>query len=101
MEACYYRFDLPWEVDREKEKLERARTSAVVYLDGVGKALQEKGVSTSRAINEGPPADQIIYYAEANAIDPIAMSTYRRPGIGRWVFAGVTDKAVDAGTLRS
>jgi hypothetical protein len=47
MEACYYRFDLPWEGDREKEKLERARTSAVVYLHGVGKALQEKGGSTS------------------------------------------------------
>jgi hypothetical protein len=43
MEACYYRFDLPLEVDREKEKRERARTSAVVYLDGVGKALQERG----------------------------------------------------------
>jgi len=80
-----------------EEELERTKASAVVYLDGLGKALQEKGVSTSRAMNLGPPADQIIDYAEANAIDLIAMSTHGRSGIGRWVFGSVTDKVVHTG----
>lgn len=80
-----------------EEDLERKRVSAVVYLDGVGKALQKKGVSTSRAITLSPLADQIIDYAETNAIDLIAMSTHGRSGIGRWVFGSVTDKVVHAG----
>ena len=80
-----------------EEELERTRASAVVYLDRVGKKLQEKGLSTSNAIHLGPPADQIVDYAEANAIDLIAMSTHGRSGIGRWVFGSVTDKVVHAG----
>lgn len=82
-----------------EEELERTRASAVVYLDRVGKKLQEKGLSTSSAINLGPPADQIIDYAETNAVDLIAMSTHGRSGIGRWVFGSVTDKVVHAGNI--
>lgn len=82
-----------------EEELERTRTSAAVYLDQMGKKLQEKGLSTSSAINLGPPADQIIDYAETNAVDLIAMSTHGRSGIGRWVFGSVTDKVVHAGNI--
>jgi nucleotide-binding universal stress UspA family protein len=80
-----------------EEELEQARASAVVYLDKVEKALQDKGVSTSRAIDLGPPADHIVDYAAANAIDLIAMSTHGRSGVGRWVFGSVTDKVLHAG----
>jgi nucleotide-binding universal stress UspA family protein len=82
-----------------EEELERTRASAVVYLDRVEKKLQEKGLSTSSAINLGPPADQIIDFAETNAVDLIAMSTHGRSGIGRWVFGSVTDKVVHAGNI--
>jgi nucleotide-binding universal stress UspA family protein len=80
-----------------KEEEERRKTSAMAYLDSVEKVFQEKGLSTSSAIALGSPAEQIIDYAEANAIDLIAMSTHGRSGMGRWVFGSVTDKVLHAG----
>ncbi len=61
------------------------------------KPLKERGLSISTTVVLGLPADQIIDYAEANAIDLIAMSTHGRSGIGQWVFGSVTDKVLHAG----
>jgi nucleotide-binding universal stress UspA family protein len=80
-----------------KEEEEAKRGSALVYLDSVGKAFRDKGLSTSSIVALGSPADKIIDYADANAIDLIAMSTHGRSGIGRWVFGSVTDKVLHAG----
>jgi nucleotide-binding universal stress UspA family protein len=80
-----------------KEEEEAKRGSALAYLDSVGKAFREKGLSTSSIVALGSPADKIIDYADANAIDLIAMSTHGRSGIGRWVFGSVTDKVLHAG----
>jgi nucleotide-binding universal stress UspA family protein len=80
-----------------KEEEEAKRGSALAYLDSVGKAFREKGLSTSSVVALGSPADKIIDYADANAIDLIAMSTHGRSGIGRWVFGSVTDKVLHAG----
>ena len=79
------------------EDVESRKASAIAYLDGMGKSLKERGLSTSSAIGMGPSADEIINYAEANAIDIIAMSTHGRSGVGRWVFGSVTDKVLHAG----
>lgn len=72
-------------------------SSAMAYLNSVGKELREKGLSTSSVIALGSAANQIIDYAEENAINLIAMSTHGRSGIGRWVFGSVTDKVLHAG----
>lgn len=80
-----------------KEEEEHKGASAIAYLDSVGKVFQEKGLSTSSVVGLASPAEQIIDYAEANAIDLIAMSTHGRSGIGRWVFGSVTDKVLHAG----
>ncbi len=74
-----------------------AKTFAIAYLNGVGKALTDKGLRTSSVIVMGSPADQIIDYAGANDVDLIAMSTHGRSGIGRWVFGSVSDKVLHAG----
>ena len=76
---------------------EGRKASAMTYLDGAGKALKERGLSISSAIDSGSPADQIADYAEANDIDLIAMSTHGRSGLGRWVFGSVTNKVLHAG----
>lgn len=76
---------------------ETRKTSIIAYLDGVGKQLKEKGLNISSVIGSGSPADQIVDYAGANAIDLIAMSTHGRSGIGRWVFGSITDKVLHAG----
>ena len=41
---------------------------------------------------------EILNYAEANAIDLIAMSTHGRSGIGRWIFGSVTEKLLQTGS---
>lgn len=79
------------------EKEEERSEAAVVYLDRVEKELQEKGLSTSAGVDLGSASTKILEYAEANAIDLIAMSTHGRSGIGRWVFGSVTDKVLHAG----
>jgi nucleotide-binding universal stress UspA family protein len=83
--------------DMIREEEEYRRATAVAYLNGVEKGFKSKGVKTSIALASGSPADQIIDYAEANAIDLIAMSTHGRSGIGRWVFGSVTDKVLHSG----
>ena len=83
-------YDIAGEVNERK-------VSALAYLDDVGKLLKKNGLHTLSEIDIGSPADQIIDYAEANAIDLIAMSTHGRSGIGRWVFGSVTDKILHAG----
>lgn len=80
-----------------KEAEERTRESALSYLNHLGKAFREKGLKTSVVVKSGAAADQILEYAEANAIDLIAMSTHGRSGIGRWVFGSITDKVLHAG----
>ena len=83
------------EMYEEEEKYRRA--AAMAYLQNIGKSALEKGLSISHALGSGPPADQIIDYAEANEVDLIAMSTHGRSGISRWVFGSVTDKVLHAG----
>jgi nucleotide-binding universal stress UspA family protein len=83
------------EMYEEEEKFRRAAAKA--YLEDIGKSALEKGLSISHALGSGPPADQIIDYAEANEIDLIAMSTHGRSGISRWVFGSVTDKVLHSG----
>ncbi len=89
-----FEYGAPYATAQVEESL---TASAIAYLNGVGKTLKKKGLSTSIAVGLGSPADQIIDYVEANAIDLIAMSTHGRSGIGRWVFGSVTDKVLHAG----
>ena len=83
--------------DMIREEEEYRRANALAYLNSVEEGLKNKALNTSVALASGSSADQIIEYAEANAIDLIAMSTHGRSGIGRWVFGSVTDKVLHSG----
>jgi nucleotide-binding universal stress UspA family protein len=80
------------------EQEARRAVSGLAYLEGVEKALTEKGIYCSSETSSGSPAVEILNYAEANAIDLIAMSTHGRSGIGRWVFGSVTEKLLQTGS---
>jgi len=80
------------------EQEARRAVSALAYLDGVEKALTEKGINCSSETSSGSPAVEILNYAESNAIDLIAMSTHGRSGIRRWVFGSVTEKLLQTGS---
>jgi nucleotide-binding universal stress UspA family protein len=73
------------------------RETLSAYFEGVTRVLKENGSKVTNVIKEGPPAEAILDYAEANSIDLIAMSTHGRSGINRWVFGSVTEKVLNAG----
>ena len=76
---------------------ESSKTAAASYLDGIKKELVKKGLKVSATVVTGSAPDQIIDYANANAVSLIAMSSHGRTGFGRWVFGSVTDKILHAG----
>lgn len=82
-------------VYEKQEEIRKAHATA--YLDNVAGKAEEKRLSISKALVSGYPPERIIDYAQANAIDLIAMSTHGRSGISRWVFGSVTDKVLHAG----
>jgi len=77
--------------------METERNVHQKYLNEVEKRMEEKGLSTSIVMNMGPAPDEIMKYAENNAVDLIAMSTHGRSGIRRWVFGSVTHRVLQAG----
>ena len=76
---------------------EDRRTIALAYLEEASVGFQEKGIRTSIEVSSGPAAEQIISYAEANAIDLIVMATHGYSGVSRWVFGSVADKILHTG----
>lgn len=82
-------------VYEKQEEIRKAHATA--YLDNVAGKAEEKRLRISKALVSGYPPERIIDYAQANAIDLIAMSTHGRSGISRWVFGSVTDKVLHAG----
>ena len=80
------------------EQEARRAISGITYIEGVEKALTEKGINCSSETSSGSPAVEVLKYAEASAIDLIAMSTHGRSGIGRWVFGSVTEKLLQTGS---
>jgi len=85
------------EIAYRTSTLESEKRIHLAYLDNVEKRLKKMGLSTSIVDNIGLAADEIINYAEKNAVDLIAMSTHGRSGIGRWVFGSVTQKVLHVG----
>lgn len=56
-----------------------------------GKPIKVRG-----ELGMGYPADEILRYAEENAVDLILMASHGRSGIKRWVMGSVADKVLRA-----
>ena len=76
-----------------------ANEIAGVYLNRVAEHLREQGIKVSKATRTGGVANVIIEYAEANAIDLIAMCTHGRTGLARWTLGSVADRVLRAGRI--
>jgi len=85
------------EISYRASTMETERKVHQKYLNEVEKRMEAKGLSTSLVVNMGPATDEIMKYAENNAVDLIAMSTHGRSGIKRWVFGSVTHRVLQAG----
>ncbi len=63
----------------------------VLGIEPGGKPIKVRGELTM-----GYPADEILRYADENAVDLILMASHGRSGIKRWVMGSVADKVLRA-----
>lgn len=59
-----------------------------------GKVVEARGV-----LVEGYPAEEVLRYADENAVDLILMATRGHSGIKRWVMGNVADKVLRASNI--
>jgi nucleotide-binding universal stress UspA family protein len=64
------------------------------YMEEKIEQLQKEGLDASMVILEGKPAEGIIDYAHANAVDLIALSTHGRTGLTGWNVSSVVQKVL-------
>ncbi len=70
------------------------KTEASVYLDGISTQLKEIGLPTQTVIQEGPPADRIVGFAQSHNSNLIAMSSRGRTGLSSWGVSSVVQKII-------
>ena len=80
------------------ERQEARRQQA--YLENVSASLAAPDLPVQTALVTGTPAEQILAYAEENAIDLIMLASHGRSGLERWAFGSVAEKVVQ-GTGRA
>ena len=64
------------------------------YLDKIVERLQKAGLNAEYVILEGKPAESIIEFAHANAVDLIVLSTHGRTGLSGWSVSSVVQKVL-------
>ena len=75
---------------------EEIKNAATKYLSGIQDSVTNEGLKTSLAVVADSPAEAILDYADAKAIDLIAMTTHGLSGVRRWVFGSTTAKVLQA-----
>jgi nucleotide-binding universal stress UspA family protein len=71
-----------------------AYVEADKYLKRITETYARPGLILHAEVRTGPPADQILAFAEAAPSDVIAMATHGRTGLRRWVYGSVTEKVL-------
>jgi nucleotide-binding universal stress UspA family protein len=101
LHVCYYPIwteiaEAPPEmlVAAEKQELKWCAT----FLGEAAKGLKAQGLTVKTECVEGVPARQIIYYADANKYDLIAMATHGKGEVA-WVLGSTAEKVVTHATV--
>jgi nucleotide-binding universal stress UspA family protein len=69
--------------------------SAHQYLDGLGHALEQKGLRVQKVIERGgQAASAILTFAQENGVNLIVMSTHGRSGLNRLIYGSVTERVL-------
>lgn len=86
------------------------KTEADMYLQGIATrirqdlcggtpgsedGMEEKKVCVEYTIREGKPAENIINFAQTDAIDLLVISTHGAGGLSRWNISSVTQKVIN------
>jgi len=80
---------VPVEVGKLQRQAER-------YLERIARRMESKGIKARTEVLLGSPAEEIVHYAEENAVDLIVMASHGRSGPSRWAFGSVADKVFRA-----
>jgi nucleotide-binding universal stress UspA family protein len=83
-------------VDVAEEQARAEREQAEAYLQHAVAGLASDAVNATAAVVDGNAGDEILRYAQENAVDLIAMSTHGRSGLSRLVYGSVTDAVLRA-----
>jgi len=81
-----------------QEALAQERRSCELFLSETAQDLKKQGVAVDFACVEGPPAREIIGYAEKNGYDLIAMATHGKGEVA-WVLGSTAEKVVTHATV--
>jgi nucleotide-binding universal stress UspA family protein len=79
-----------WSVQEQ----EAYRQQVSEELHTVAEPLRRQGYTVTPVVLFGSPAEQIIAYAKAAAVDLIAMTTHGRTGLGRFVLGSVAESVL-------
>ena len=60
----------------------------------IGEMMEDAGVDTVTAVEEGIPHKTILRYADENGIDLVVMGTHGKSGLDRLLLGSVTEKVV-------
>ena len=74
--------------------VEDLRLEAEQYLAEAAEKYGRPELGLTTAVVDEPAATSILDYADARAIDLIAMSTHGRTGLQRWIYGSVTEKVL-------
>jgi nucleotide-binding universal stress UspA family protein len=64
------------------------------YLEDVAQRLRELGCQVEAVLQEGKAAEEIISYADRNAVDMTILSSHGRSGLYRWNSSSVAQKVI-------
>ncbi len=77
---------------------QHAREISTSYLDTLAERLRAEGFTIETEIRLGPPAEQILRFAEESQCDLIIIGTRGETGATRWKFGGVANKIIKTRT---
>lgn len=83
----------------DDQVIEELRKQGQAYVDQVATQLRAEDLEVQTATAVEQIAGAILGYAQAQAVDLIALTTHGRTGLARWFLGGVADKVIRGATM--
>jgi nucleotide-binding universal stress UspA family protein len=83
----------------EEEEAQALIESGKAHYESLFKTLKkhakEEGVVMETHILIGPPAEQIVHWAQESKVDLVLLGHHKRSKFGRWLLGGTADRVMD------
>lgn len=83
----------------DDQAMEPLRSRAQAYLDRMAAQMRAEGLRVQTVTVVDQAAGAILEYAQAHAVDLIALETHGLAGLARWIIGGVADKVIRGATV--